>query len=170
MIYLSTFEPLQPTPGLALWSVVIFILFWALMAKFAFKPIAEGLRKRESDIRNALAEAEKAKEEMANLKAENEVILAEAREERSKIIKEAKEAKNNIIGEAKEKAKDEAQRIVTTAKQEIENEKQAALTEVKNKVGNMATDIAEKILKKELSGQTEHESFVSKLVGEIKLN
>lgn len=171
MIFLSAdFSPLQPTPGLALWSAIIFILFWALMSKFAFKPIAEGLAKRESDIKNALAEAEKAKEEMANLKAENEIILAEAREERSKILKEAKEAKTNIINEAKDKAKAEANRIVTTAKQEIDNEKQAALIEVKNSVGNMATEIAEKIIKKELSGQAEHESFVNKLVSEIQLN
>lgn len=171
MIFLAgAFSPLQPTPGLALWSVIIFILFWALMAKYAFKPIAEGLAKRESDIKNALAEADKAREEMASLKAENELILAEAREERSKILKEAKEAKSNIINEAKEKAKDEAQRIVTIAKQDIENEKQAALIQVKNSVGNMATEIAEKIIKKELSGQADHESFVSKLVSEIQLN
>jgi F-type H+-transporting ATPase subunit b len=170
MITLAGFAPFQPTPGLALWSSIIFILFWWLMSKYAFGPIARGLSKREAHIKDALEEAEKAREEMSKLKAENEQILAEAREERATMLKEAKEAKNSIIAEAKEKAKEEATRISMTAKQEIENEKQAAITEVKNKVGIMATEIAEKIIKKELSGQSDHESFVNTLVNDIKLN
>jgi F-type H+-transporting ATPase subunit b len=170
MIFLAGFAPFQPTPGLALWSLIIFLLFWMLMSKYAFKPMMEGLKKRETDISDALAEAEKAREEMANLKAENEQILAEAREERALMLKEAKETKANIIAEAKEKAKEDALRITSSAKMEIENEKKAALTEVKNEVGMMATEIAEKILRKELKGQPEHESFVNTLVGEFKLN
>lgn len=170
MITLAGFAPFQPTPGLALWSFIIFCLFWWLMSKYAFKPIAEGLNKREQSIKDSLEEAQKAREEMASLKAENEKILAEAREERAAMMKEAKEAKNTIINDAKEKAKSEAQRIVTSATQEIANEKQAAIIEVKNKVGMMATEIAEKVIKKELKGQAEHESFVSQLVNEIKLN
>ncbi|NNE13571.1 MAG: F0F1 ATP synthase subunit B, partial [Saprospiraceae bacterium] len=145
-------------------------LFWFLIGKFAFKPIALALKKREDDIKNSLAEAERARDEMANLKAENEQILAEARAERAKILKEATETKNAIVSEAKNKAKEEANRIVTSAKLEIENEKQAALISVKNEVGMMATDIAEKIIRKQLSGNEDHESFVGTLIDEIKLN
>jgi len=170
MIFLAGFAPFQPSPGLALWSLIIFCLFWWLMSKYAFKPMMNGLKKRETDIKNALDQAEKAREEMANLKAENEKILAEAREERATMLKEAKETQNNIINEAKNKAKEEAQRITSSAKLEIENEKKAAITEVKNKVGMMATDIAEKILRKQLTGNTEHETFVNTLVDEINLN
>ena len=170
MFFLLEFSPIRPDYGLILWTIVIFCLFWFVMAKFAFGPIARALKSREDDIQNSLDEAKKAKEEMASLKAENEKILAEARQERAQILKEAKEIKNSMIKEAKEKAKDEAQRIVSSAKLEIENEKKAALTEVKNEVGMMATDIAEKVLRKQLSGQADHEDFVNKLVGEIKLN
>jgi len=170
MMFLLDFSPLQPNPGLALWSLIIFLLFWGLMAKFAFKPMAEGLSKRENDIKNALDEAAKAREEMSNLKAENEKILAEAREERSAMLREAKDAKANIITEAKDKAKEEAQRIMSSAKLEINNEKKAAIIEVKNQVGTMATEIAEKILKRELAGNSEHEAFVSKMVDDINLN
>lgn len=170
MIFLAGFAPFQPTPGLALWSLIIFVLFWVLMKKYAFVPMMEGLKKRETTISVALEEAQKAREEMANLKAENEQILAEAREERARMLKEAKETKAAIIAEAKDKAKEDAMRITSTAKMEIENEKKAALTQVKNEVGTMATDIAEKILRKELKGSPEHESFVNTLVGEFKLN
>ncbi len=170
MIFLAGFAPFQPSPGLALWSLIIFILFWLLMAKYAFKPMMDGLKKRESSISDALAQAQTAREEMANLKAENEKILAEAREERAKMIKEAKDTSTSIVNDAKNKAKDEAQRIMTSAKLEIENDRNSALTQVKNQVGMMATNIAEKILKKELAGGAEHTTYVNKLVDEINLN
>jgi len=170
LIFLADFSVIKPDIGLLLWTTVFFCLFWFFIGKFSFKPIANALKKREDDIKDSLAQAEGAREEMAKLKAENEQILAEAREERGKILKEAMDTKNAIVNEAKNKAKEEAQRIVTNAKLEIESEKQSALIEVKNQLGLMATEIAEKVIRKELSGQTEHESFVGKLIGEIKLN
>jgi len=163
-------SPIKPDLGLILWTTVIFLLFWWIMGKMAFGPIASALKTRESDIQDALNEAKKAKEEMSNLKAENEKLLVQAREERATMLKEAKESGVQIVNDAKEKAKTESQKIMTDAKNEIENEKNAALTEVKNKVGNMALDIAEKVLKKELKGNPEQESFVNQLVDDIKLN
>jgi len=152
MIYLVSFAPLQPTPGLALWSLVIFLLFWFLMSKYAFKPIMQGLKKRETDIQSALDEAKKAKEEMANLQAENESLLQQAREERAAMLKEAKDTKNQIVTEAKDKAKVEANKIIADARLEIENQKKAAIADVKNQAGTLALDIAEKVLRKELKG------------------
>ena len=83
---------------------------------------------------------------------------------------ESNSIKNEIIAEAKEKAKLEAKKLLENAKEEINNQKNAAITEVKNKVGIMALDIAEKVLKKELKGDKDQESFVSQLVDDIKLN
>lgn len=170
MIYLADFSVIKPDVGLFFWTVIFFAIFWFLMSKFAFKPIANALKKREHDIQEALDEAKRAKEEMSNLKAENEKLLAEARAEKASILKEANDIKNEIVTEAKVKAKSEAQKIVTSAKEEIDNQKKAAITEVKNSVGMMAIEIAEKVIKKELKGNSEHESFVSKLVDDIKLN
>lgn len=170
MIFLADFSVIKPDFGLLFWTAVIFLLFWFLIGKAAFKPIAEALKKREDDIQNSLDEAKRARQEMSNLKAENEELLAQAREERSKILKEAKEVRDNIIAEAKEKANDEAQKIVAQAKEQIENQKQAAMTELKNQVGGMALSIAEKVIRKELAGNAEQETFVNSLVNEIKLN
>ena len=170
MISLVSFTPFQPTPGLAIWSLLIFLLFWYLMAKFAFKPIAQALVKRENDIQDAIDQAKKAREEMANMKAENEKLLAQAREERAKILQEAKDIKNQMIGEAKDKAKEEASKIVSNAMNDIENQKKAAIAEVKNELGNIALSIAEKVIKKELKGNAEQESFVNTLVKDVNLN
>lgn len=170
MFNLVTFTPFQPTPGLAIWSLIIFLLFWFLMSKFAFKPIAEALAKREGDIQDAMDAAKKAREEMANMKSENERLLAEAREERSKMLQEAKDIKNQMITEAKDKAKEEASKIVNNAMHDIENQKKAAIIEVKNELGAMAISIAEKVIRKELKGNAEHEAFVNTLVKDIHLN
>jgi len=170
MIILAAFAPFQPTPGLALWSLVIFLLFWWLMSRYAFKPIGSALKTRETDIQTALDEAKKAKSEMANLKAENERLLTEAREEKAIMLREAKDSGNKIVADAKDKAKLESSKLINSAKLEIDNQKKAALTEVKNKVGVMALDIAEKVIKRELKGNPEQEGFVNQLVKEINLN
>lgn len=164
------FAPFQPTPGLAIWSLVIFLLFWFFMGKFAFKPIVKSLRDREDDIQDALDEAKKAKEEMANLRAENETLLQQAREERAAMLQEAKETKNAIIAEARDKAKEEASRIVASAQIEIENQTKNAIAAVKNEVGLMAVDIAEKILQKQLTGESAQHSFVNELVQQMSKN
>ena len=170
MIVLAGFAPFQPTPGLALWSLIIFCLFWWIMSKYAFKPIANALRKRESDIQEALDEAKKSREEMASMKADNEKLLAEAREERSKIIREAKETGNKMVSEAKEKAKAESNKIISDARMEIEKQRTVALASAKNEVGAMALEIAEKVIRKELKNSAEHQNFVSKLVEDINLS
>jgi F-type H+-transporting ATPase subunit b len=140
------------------------------MAKFAFKPIAQALAKRENYIQDAIDQAKKAREEMANMKSENEKLLAQAREERAKILQEAKDIKNQMITEAKDKAKEEASKIVSNAMNDIENQKKAAIAEVKNELGNIALSIAEKVIRKELKGNAEQESYVNTLVKEINLN
>ncbi|MFT5165277.1 MAG: F-type H+-transporting ATPase subunit b [Saprospiraceae bacterium] len=170
IIFLADFSPIKPDFGLLFWTTFIFLLFWFMMSRFAFTPIKDALKKRSADIQQALDEAKKAREEMATLKSENEAILTEAREERSKILKEAKAAKDSIINEAKTKAKEEAQRIVTNAIAEIENQKNAALLDVKNQAGMMALAIAEKVIKRQLTGDSEQEKYANSLIDEIKLN
>lgn len=98
------------------WSTIIFLIFWLIIGKFAFKPIVKALNDRADDIQKSLDSAKNAKLEMSQLKAENETILAEAREEKMRIIKEAKDAANLLIAEGRDKAKEEAQRIVVNAK------------------------------------------------------
>jgi len=170
MLFLADFNVLKPEPGLLIWTTVIFLLFWFLMSRFAFKPIGAALKQRETDIQNALDEAKKAREEMSHLQAENEKLLAQAREERSAILKEAKDAKDEIIAEAKERANAEYKRKVESAIQDIENQKMAAVVSLKNEVGQMAVDIAEKILRKELSNKTEQEAYAKSLTDSIQLN
>ncbi|MCC6816482.1 MAG: F0F1 ATP synthase subunit B [Saprospiraceae bacterium] len=164
------FSPIKPEVGLLFWSTVVFAIFWLIIGKLAFKPIIRALNDRSNTIQDSLDAAKIAKEEMKNLRSENDRIMAEAREEKMRIIKEAKDAANLIVSDAKDRAKEEAQRITINAKNEIENAKMAALVDVKNQLGAMATDIAEKIIRKNLSNDTSHQEYVKKLVDEVKMN
>ena len=170
MFFLAELSPIKPDFGLLFWTIIIFLLFWGLIGKFAFKPIVNALKKREQDIQEALDEAKKAREEIANMKSENAALLASAREERSKIIQESKETGSAMIAEARQKAKEEYEKIVNNAKIEIDNQTKAAISEIKNQVGNIAIDVAEKLLREELKGDPAKEKFVNKLVDDISFN
>ena len=167
---LVDFSPIKPDIGLILWTTVIFGLFWGVIGKFAFRPIAEALKTRENDIQSALDEAKLAKEEMQKLQSKNEELIQEARAERVKLLNEAKEIKNSIINEAKSKAKEEASKIVEGAQREIENQKNAAIAEVKKEVGAMAVDIAEKIIRRNLSSDKDQQSYVKELINQMNDN
>ena len=169
-LFLADLNVIKPDPGLILWTSVIFILVYFFLSRFAFRPIQEALKQRERDIQSSLDEAKRAREEMANLKAENEALLRQAQVERSNILREAKEAKETIISEAKEKAKEEARKIVTTAKEEIEHMRKEAIIDLRNQVGGMALDIAGKIMRKEFEKGGEQEVYAQKLIDEIKFN
>ncbi len=169
-VFLSSFPILLPDPGLIFWASLIFLAVYFFLGRVALKPIQKALKKREDDIQASLDEAKKAREEMSNLKAENEELLRQAQEERAAILKEAKETKENIIAEARDKAKEEAQRIVTNAKEEIENKRLEVITSVKNQLGLLAIDIAEKLTRNELKGNKEQETLANTLIDEIKFN
>lgn len=123
--FISEFTVARPGVGLLFWTLIIFCLFWALVGKFAFKPIKNALKKREGDIQSALDEAKKARAEMEKLNSDNQRLLNEAREERAKLLREAKDTGDKLITEARNKAKEEAQKIVVDARNEIENQKQS---------------------------------------------
>jgi F-type H+-transporting ATPase subunit b len=160
---------LTPALGLIIWTLLAFLVVFLILRKYAWPAILGGLRKREQTIADSLAQAEKIKTEMAQMKNENEAILAKAREERAQLLKEARETKDKIINEAKEQAKVEANKIVIEAQQAINTQKMAALTDVKNQVGKMVIEVTEKVLRKELSNKQAQEAHIKDLINEVNL-
>lgn len=161
---------LIPEFGLLIWTLVAFLVFYFILKKKAWPLIMKGLRDRENTISESLATARKVKEEMAQMKSENEALLASAREERAKMIKEARETKEKMINDAKESAKTEANKIITEAQTAINAQKMAAIIDVKNQVGKLVIEVSEKVLKKELSNKDAQESHIQNLVDSVKLN
>lgn len=163
-------ELLLPKLGLLAWTLLAFLIVFFLLKKMAWPAIIKGLKERENSITEALSSAQKVKEEMAQMKSENEALLAKAREERAAMLKEARETKEKIINEAKEQAKVEANKIITEAQAAINTQKMAALTEVKNQIGKLVIEVSEKVLRRELSGKESQEAHIQGLVDTVKLN
>lgn len=160
----------MPNSGTIFWMFIAFGVVLFILKKFAWRPILNALKEREESISAALNSAEEAKKEVAGLKANNEKIIAEARREKEAILKEAKDLKDKIVAEAKEKAVEEAQKTIAQARQQIEAEKTIAINDIKKQVANLSIDIAERVIRKELSNKGEQEKMVDGLVNEIKLN
>ena len=156
--------------GLFVWQTLLFIALLLLLKKFAWKPILNAVNDREEGIKNALAEADKARQEMQNINADNQRILKEARSERDGMLKEAREIKNKLIEEAKDEAKIQANKLIEQAKTSIQSEKLAAITDLKNQVAELSINIAEKVMKDELSNKDKQLKLVEQMLKEAKLN
>lgn len=163
-------ELVMPNPGTIFWMLIIFGIVLFVLKKFAWKPILNALHEREESIAAALNSAEEAKRQVAEMKADNEKIIAEARQEKDLMLKEGKELREKIIAEAKEKAALEAQKIIDQSRQQIQNEKTAAINDIKKQVAELSVMIAEKVIKKQLGNKGEQEKMVDGLIDDIKLN
>ncbi|PWH83854.1 F0F1 ATP synthase subunit B [Algibacter marinivivus] len=155
--------------GLFFWQAVLFLALVFLLRKFAWKPILDSVNDREEGIKNALDSAEKAKLEMQNLQADNEKLLKEARAEREAMLKDAREMKNKMIEDAKAEASESASKLVAQAQASIESEKKAAIAELKSQVANLSVEIAEKVVRTELSNKDKQLQLVETMLAEKSL-
>ena len=163
-------ELVTPDIGLLFWMTLSFLIVLAILKRYAWKPILHGLKDREDSIKESLESAEKAREEMSKLKSENEELLAEARLERDKIIKEALATANNIRDEAKTDASKISGKMIEDARNVITSEKQAALAEMKQEVARLSLEIAEKLMRKNLSDDKSQRDLVDQFISDLKVN
>ena len=158
------------SPGLFAVQTILLLLLIFLMVKFAWKPILNSLNEREEGIKDALDSAEKAKMDMENLQANNLKMLQEARNEREEMLKEAREIKNKMIEDAKSEAEGQANKMIAQAQAAIEGEKKAAMAELQNHVAGLSLEIAEKVVRTELSNKDKQLELVETMLGEKSLN
>ena len=159
-----------PDIGLIFWTTVSFVILYFILAKYAWKPILGAVNDREKSIKDALSAAENAKEEMANLKSDNEKILNEAKLQREALLKDARDIKSKIISDAQNEATEKANKLIKAAKTAIDNEKSAAMKELKNTVVDLSLNIAEKLLSKELDNKDKQIKNIKDIIDKSKLN
>lgn len=161
-------ELITPDLGLLFWMTLAFGIVFFVLAKFAFPVINNMLKQREEEINTALEKAERTHQEMEKLQANNEMLLAQAREERDKILNEARQIHDKFIETAKVKANEEKDRIIDSAREMIENEKMAAATEIKNQIADFSIKVAEKVLQKELGSDKEQLDYINRILDDIE--
>ena len=155
--------------GLFFWQLLIFIFLVLLLKKFAWKPILDTVNERESSIKDAMSEADKARNEMAAIQESNQKVLKEATTEREALLKDARNTGAEIVAQAKTDAKTEANKIISQAQEAIQNEKRAAVNELKNQVAQISLEIAEKVIDTELANKDKQAQLVDKLLKDSSL-
>lgn len=158
------------SPGLFIVQTILLLGLIFLLVKFAWKPILNSLNEREEGITKALEAAENARKEMQNLQADNDKLLKEARAEREAMLKEAREIKEKMISDSKEQAQVEGDKMIQKAQATIESEKKAAVADIKNQVAILSVEIAEKVIKEQLSNKDKQLKLVDDMLADIKLN
>lgn len=161
---------LTPAFGTVVWASIAFIVVMLLLRRFAWGPILSALSDREQSIAGALSQAEKVRQEMAELSASNENQLNEARAERDRMMREAREMADQMVADAKNKAKEAAEKEVASAKDAIAIERKAAVAELKAEVGTLSLEIAERLLREKLESSEEQKALVNRLIDESPLN
>ena len=159
-----------PAVGTLFWSVLIFVLFFLILTKFAWKPILSAVNARDEMIKGSLESAAKAREEMLKLQSDNEAIFRKAREERENILKEARDVRDKLISEAKGKATEEAEKLIAKARAGIENEKLKALSEIHDQVATLSVEIASKLLGEQLKKSGEQGKLIDSYLKEVDFN
>ena len=163
-------ELVTPALGLLFWATISFVGVFLILRKYAFTPIADALRERETSIENALQSAERAKREMEALTATNQKLLDEARAERDTILKKAKESADKMVEEAKTRANTEGSRMIEEARLVIRQEQQSAVESIKKQVADLSLEIAEKVLRNKLQDAPAQKEFVNELLKQSNLN
>ena len=167
---MNPLDLVTPGIGLIFWTSVVFLLLVFILKKFAWKPILDAVEKRSDSIEKAINAANEAKASIEQLNIERDKIKKESLAERDALLKEARDTKNKIISDAKAKAKQETDKILSDAREVIKNEKMAAITELKNQVAILSLEIAEKIVKDQLSSNDKQKALVDALVKDVNLN
>src|SRR5574344_988864 len=161
---------ITPAFGLFFWMTVVFLVVLFILWKFGFPVIVKMVNDRKAYIDESLQKAHEANEKLANIQKEGESILQEAREKQPQILKAAAARRENIVAQAQEKARKEGARMHRDAKAEIEQQKAAAIADIRKQVATLSVEIAEKVLRKQLSGDQQQMELIDRMLDDVSSN
>lgn len=159
---------LTPDFGLLFWMLVAFITLFVILAKFGFPVITGMVEQRKAFIDESLNNAKAANEKLAGIQAESEKVLREAREKQAEILREATATRDAMVKEAKTLAEAEGLKLLDEAKAQIQVEKANALRDIRSQVADLSVQVAEKIIRQQLSNDTERTNYINGLLDDIE--
>lgn len=160
---------LTPDIGLLFWMMLAFLVVFFILAKYGFPAITNMVDERNKFIDESLRKAHEAQERLANIEKEADTILQDARDKQAQLLKEATETRDAIVGKAQEKAREEGARLLSEAKAEIEAEKQNAIRGIRAQVAELSVQVAEKVLRQNLSSDANQMNLIDRLLDEVSV-
>ena len=160
---------ITPAFGLFFWMTVVFLIVLVILKKWGFPVIVNMVNERKDYIDSSLAKAHEATEKLANIQKEGEALLQEAREKQAQLLKEAKETHDAVVAKADADAREQANKLLSEAKAQIENEKASAIREIRAQVAELSVQIAEKVVRQNLSSDKAQMQLIDKLLDEVSV-
>jgi F-type H+-transporting ATPase subunit b len=160
---------LTASPGLMIWTIVMFFLTLFILKKYVFGPLGAAIEKRRTQIQESIDEAERSRDEAVKLLDEYKVQLADARKEADELRDRGRrdgERERSSIVTAAEGQRD---RILTDTQQLVEAQSAAAMASVRDDVASIALQAAEKVTRKSLS-DADHRRLVEEALAELDLS
>ncbi|MDQ7008582.1 MAG: F0F1 ATP synthase subunit B [Acidobacteriota bacterium] len=158
---------LKPEPGLAIWSLIIFLLLLVVLWRWGWGMLIEKLDDRDHAIRGAIDEARSEREQATALLAEHKALLDKTRRETAEMLAtaqaDAKRERQRILDEARA----EYEKILARGREQIEQETRAALAQIRGTVADLALEVAGKVLSRSM-GDAEHRRLAESFIGELE--
>lgn len=161
-------ELFTPSFGLVFWMFVSFAVLFFILWKFAWPMILTTVDNRADLIDKGVEYAQNAKEKLDEANKTSEQIIGQAHRQEAEILQQAEALRNQIVEAAREQARTEAHKEVTAAHQAIDQERKQAEKDVRNYIGQVALQIAEKVLKNNLGNADAQSKLVNNLIDEIE--
>lgn len=157
---------LSPSGGLMFWTLIIFLILFFVLSRYAFKPITAAVAAREKALEDAIAGAKADREAAAKLLAEHQAQLDAARGEAQKLIVEGRQVGEKVRAEMIEETRAQQQEMLERARREIESEKVKAIADLRREAVDLAIAGAGKVIEKNLDDASNRqivESFLSSI-------
>ncbi len=163
-------ELFTPEVGLVFWMFIAFIILFIVLAKWGWPVIIKNMDERAAKIDEGVENARQAKEQLDNARQEAHKYVEEAQQRQAEIMREAARMKADIIEQAKDQAALAARKEMDAAKMAIEQARKEAELQFKNEVSKFSIEIAEKMVRQQMSDKAAQTKLVDKLLNEIEQN
>ncbi|MBR6648673.1 MAG: F0F1 ATP synthase subunit B [Bacteroidaceae bacterium] len=157
---------LLPDAGLLFWMLVVFGIVFFILSRYGFPAIIDMVNERKKFIDESVQSAKEANEKLAAINAESQAILKSAHDEQARLLREAATMRDELIKEARERAEKEGEKMLAETRRVIEMEKEDAVRDIRRQVAILSVEIAQKILRRELSDDVKQESVIEQLINE----
>ncbi len=158
---------LEPDSGLLFWMILSFGIVFVILAKYGFPVIVKMVEGRQAYINQSLEVAKEANAQLAKLKTESDLIVANANKEQGRILREAMHERDKIILEARNQAQVAAKKELDNVREQIQLEKDEAIRDIRRQVAVLSVDIAEKVIRKNLNEPKEQMEMIDRMLDEV---
>ena len=144
---------ISPNVGLMIWTLLLFVISMAILARWVFPRISAALDRRQQAIEESIDTAERTREQADALLAEYRERLHEAREQAQEIIERARQAADARERESEAEAVARREQLMERTRREIESETRRAIAEIRNEVADLTVMATERVTRKILSDE-----------------